>query len=74
MNSIYDELRQGTKVYSRKIKGDRQTVGVTTGAFHPCRLACCGGVRVTVKWSDGCITHPCSKGLRRRKGRGFEIG
>ena len=74
MSSIYDDLRRGTKVYSRKIKGSKQTVGVTTGTFHACRLEGCPGLLVTVKWPNGHITRPCSKALRDRRGGGFEIG
>ena len=73
MSSIYDDLPRGTKVYSRKIKGKKQVVGTTTGMFHPCQLEGCRGLRVTVRWPSGHITHPCSHGLNRRKDGCFEI-
>jgi hypothetical protein len=72
--SIYAEMPAGTRVYSRKTKGEKQKAGITTGALHRCRLEGCTGFRVTVKWPNGRITHPCSKGLLDRKGGGFEVG
>jgi len=52
------------KVMSR----GKKYVGYTTGAVRSCTLEGCLGVRVVVKWSDGKITYPCSKGMERRKG------
>jgi hypothetical protein len=74
MTSIYEDMPKGTKIYSRKTKGEKQKVGITTGAFHCCRLEGCPGTRVTVKWPDGRTTHPCSRGLLDHKGGGLEIG
>lgn len=48
------------KVYSV----GRTSVGIPTGATFRCRLEGCTGRRITVKWPDGKITHPCSKGMR----------
>ena len=42
---------------------DEKLSGETTGATHHCRMEGCTGRRVTVKWPDGKITHPCSKGM-----------
>jgi hypothetical protein len=39
--------------------------GRTTGSVHHCQLEGCRGVRVTVKWNTGKVTHPCSKGMVR---------
>jgi hypothetical protein len=42
---------------------NHKDVGTPTGATHKCRMAGCNGIRITTKWSDGKLTHPCSKGL-----------
>jgi len=47
------------KVYSR----DGTDIGLTTGSHHSCRLEGCSGLRISVKWSDGTHTYPCSKGM-----------
>lgn len=56
---------EGTPVLSR----DGRHKGKTTGAKFHCRLHGCTGMRITVRWSDGKITHPCSKGLVWNKRR-----
>ena len=50
---------KGTPVYSR----DTKLRGKSTGAFRRCTLEGCGGERVYVRWPDGRLTCPCSKGL-----------
>ena len=57
-------LRKGTVVYDRagKIKGR------TTGSNRFCRLEGCPGTRIGVRWPDGKITWPCSKGIGLKKG------
>lgn len=42
---------------------DGNSNGVATGATHRCRLEGCTGRRITVRWGDGRITHPCSKAM-----------
>lgn len=37
--------------------------GRTTGATHRCQMEGCTGTRITTKWPDGRVTHPCSKGM-----------
>ena len=39
--------------------------GLTTGASPPCRQVECIGQRLYVKWPDGSITAPCTKGMYR---------
>ena len=53
----------GVTVFSR----DKKLKGKTTGSAYRCRMDGCMGIRVVVKWGDGHITHPCSKGMRRNK-------
>lgn len=38
-------------------------VGRTTGTARQCQLEGCRGLRIGVRWPDGHITWPCSKGL-----------
>ena len=60
---VLDELRV---VYTAvaTVHGKDGDVGVTTGASFPCRMAGCSGMRITTRWPDGGITHPCSKGMQ----------
>ncbi len=51
---------KGMKIYARDTDSDP---GVATGSTHECQMEGCSGVRVTVKWPDGKVTYPCSKGL-----------
>jgi hypothetical protein len=60
--------KKGTPILSRG--GD--AVGTATGSTHTCRLAGCRGVRVAVRWSNGKVTYPCSKGILQVE-NGWEI-
>jgi len=51
------------KVYSRKVNG-QQIVGKPTGSTRVCRLEGCTGRRMGVRWSDGKLTFPCTKGMK----------
>jgi len=50
------------KVYARggKIKG------LSTGAVYVCQMEGCTGRRLVVKWDDGKISRPCTKGMTVR--------
>ncbi len=37
--------------------------GVVVGGGDPCQLEGCNGVRLSVRWQDGKLTRPCTKGL-----------
>ena len=56
-------FEKGTMVYSR----DAKSRGRTTGSKRPCRLEGCTGLRLGVKWNDGKITYPFTKGMTWRK-------
>lgn len=47
------------KVLSRE--GDE--IGTTTGGTRRCTMEGCQGVRIGVRWPDGKLTWPCSKGM-----------
>jgi hypothetical protein len=48
-----------TKVVSR----DSTESGVPTGGTRLCQLESCGGLRIGVRWSNGKLTWPCTKGM-----------
>ena len=53
-------------------RGACKLKGKTTGRAHRCRLDGCSGWRIVVKWEDGHVTHPCSKGMLLGK-KGWRI-
>jgi hypothetical protein len=59
----------GDHVYSR----DGELLGVMTGSTRSCAMGGCTGTRIYVRWPDGHVTYPCSKGLVPYKG-GWRIG
>lgn len=63
-------MQRGTQVFSR----DGKEVGQTTGSTHRCQMAGCTGRRITVKWPDGKVTHPCSKGMGTQPDGSLKIG
>ena len=52
-------LKRGEKVLAR----DATISGRATGGGYPCRLESCPGTRAGVRWSDGTITFPCTRGM-----------
>ena len=42
---------------------DRKLRGKLTGGTRDCQLAGCRGIRLGVRWPDGTLTWPCSKGI-----------
>ena len=38
-------------------------VGHTTGSEHKCRARECTGIRLAVRWDDGAMSYPCTKGM-----------
>lgn len=54
-----DLPKKGMKVWSR----DGKLRGEMTGGFRFCRLEGCSGRRLGVRWPDGKVTFPCTKGL-----------
>lgn len=42
---------------------DETKIGLTTGTTKRCTLEGCRGLRVAVRWPDGKLTWPCSRGL-----------
>lgn len=48
--------------------------GVRTGATRVCSMEGCTGERIVVRWPDGKITYPCSKGMFERRDGAMQIG
>lgn len=59
------EEYSGLRVYPRDYRKTRKPSGRATGTTYPCRMEGCTGVRVMVRWPDGKVTWPCSKGMGR---------
>jgi hypothetical protein len=49
------------------ISRDGEDKGLPTGGAYPCRLEGCMGVRIGVRWPDGSITFPCTRGMEFSK-------
>lgn len=52
---------------------DRVEQGRATGGERECRMEGCRGRRIVVKWPNGKITHPCTKGMRAISDTEWEI-
>lgn len=60
MNEDDDDFAKGARILSE----DGKHVGhIMTGHLSQCTLEGCSGQRIAVKWKDGKITKPCTKGL-----------
>jgi hypothetical protein len=57
------------KVYAR----DGKRCGKVCWYARPCQLAGCNGVRLMVRWKDGKVTYPCTKGMKIRKDGHWQI-
>jgi len=54
------EIKFGVPVMSR----DGKITGTAPGNNKACMMEGCRGRRVFVRWPDGTVTWPCSKGMR----------
>jgi len=45
------------------VSADLKEVGTPTGGTRRCNLTGCTGTRIAVRWEDGQLTYPCTKGL-----------
>ncbi len=53
---------------------DGKQRGQATGGQFSCRLEGCTGQRITTRWPDGRITHPCTKGMQTLDEHTWQIG
>jgi hypothetical protein len=63
-------FKKGTSVLSR----DGKEQGEMSGSTHRCQMEGCLGVRVSVKWSNGQYTYPCSKGMVKESNGSYKLG
>lgn len=66
-------MEKGTRVYNR----EGTEFGLATGGAarsRRCTMEGCLGVRYGVRWPDGELTYPCSKGLIDRDDGSFQLG
>lgn len=47
------------KILSR----DGKHLGTTTGGTRKCSMEGCSGERIGVRWDDGKLTFPCTRGM-----------
>jgi hypothetical protein len=52
-------MGKGLSVISR----DGKHIGKTTGGERQCAMEGCRGIRIGVRWDDGQLTYPCTKGM-----------
>ena len=74
--NVFDDdcdFPRGTKVRSRKTKGEKQMTGITTGGTRRCGMLECPGTLIGVRWPDGKMTWPCTKGMVQIKPGHYEI-
>jgi len=71
-------LEKGIKVGPRgggtRTLKERLLWGVTTGGERPCTMEGCPGKRIAVRWPDGRLTWPCTKGMNRLENGSYLIG
>ena len=53
----------GDKAVSYVLNHEETEVGVVVGSGGHCQLAGCNGVKLYVRWPDGELTKPCTKGM-----------
>lgn len=64
-----DNKGEAMKVISR----DGKEKGRLTGGERVCQLEGCTGNRVGVRWEDGTLTFPCTKGMKYLKNGDLKI-
>ena len=65
----YDLMHMIGPIYNR----DGTVVGELTGCQRPCQMEGCHGMRLHVKWPDDTWTWPCSRGIKQRRDKAFQI-
>ena len=63
------EIKEPPTVWSK----DRTVQGKATGGERVCQMAGCNGRRIVVRWPDGKITHPCTKGMEWKGDNEWQI-
>jgi len=68
-NELDANMKSGAKVYSRGGKMAGRIVSNT----RDCQMEGCMGIRIGIRWKDGHITYPCSRGMKVRKDGTLQI-
>jgi hypothetical protein len=58
---------------SKVISRDGKSIGKVTGGERHCQMDGCTGMRIGVRWNDGKLTFPCTKGMSIVKQGGKEV-
>lgn len=61
---------QSTSVFNK----DATIEGKAGASRYRCQMEGCTGQRMTVKWPDGKVTRPCTKGMFTRPDGAWQIG
>lgn len=72
MRSVADF--QASPFQQRVFSTDGSTFGILTGGSRRCRMEGCLGRSLAVRWQDGQLTYPCSKGLIDLSSGSMQVG
>lgn len=64
------KTKEKVTVYS----ADGSAKGVAKAGGYRCQMEGCTGKRLAVKWPDGTVTRPCTKGMLTRPDGSLQIG
>jgi len=62
-------IAKGDKVYGSMGSKFAKVAATVTGTYTRCQMDGCLGLRVWIKWPDGHVTKPCSKGIVTHGGK-----
>jgi len=51
------------EIHAMVMSSDGQHIGRVVGPDRPCRMEGCTGATYPVRWPDGKLTNPCTKGM-----------
>jgi hypothetical protein len=65
---------QASSPQQRVFSTDGITFGILTGGSRRCRMEGCLGRSLAVRWQDGQLSYPCSKGLIDHSSGSLQVG
>jgi hypothetical protein len=68
-----EEAMNTKVVIARRESGKGIVRGVLTGSERSCSMEGCTGRRLGVRWPDGKLTWPCTKGMLFEPRKGWQI-
>lgn len=66
---FFRDLPPTSRVYS----SDGTTFGFRTGGSRQCKCEGCIGLALAVRWQDGKLTYPCTKGMKSHVTGAYQI-